>query len=193
MKLIDLFEDVETDNVALAKKIKRDCEFYFSQVKNSNLHLYRGSESENMVHGAFRKFKARTRPLDTPLKFHTELNRYFKAMYGRPFRNGLFVTGSVDVWAAFNASKSPPACLTASSTASSMAFVVIDAPDTESTAKVWFLIIASIVFLNASSEMPSVSECSMTVIVLISFSVNSTSTLMFPFLPAATPVYLPAL
>lgn len=97
MKLIDLFENVETDNVALAKKIKRDCEFYFSQVKNPSLHLYRGSESENMVHGAFRKFKARTRPLDTPLKFHTELNRYFKVMYGRPFRNGLFVTGSVDV------------------------------------------------------------------------------------------------
>jgi hypothetical protein len=92
MKLIDLFEEKYD---FISKELRKDCEFYFSQVKDPNLWLYRGSQSK-LYHGMRYPFRQRERPVDTPGWAHREMNEFFQEKYGHPFRNGLFVSGSAD-------------------------------------------------------------------------------------------------
>ena len=90
-------------------------------------------------------------------------------------------------------STEPPACFTQSATASMIALEVRVTPETTSTASVWFLTMAAGTRAMAGSEIPGVSPCLITSTLLIAVAVKVVFTVTVPFLPAAEPVYAPAL
>ena len=69
-----------------------------------------------------------------------------------------------------------------------MASLVTVAPETVSTARLWFSTIAAGMFSMAPSLIPAVSECSTTFTESMALAEKVTSTFTSPFLPAAVPV-----
>ena len=73
-----------------------------------------------------------------------------------------------------------------------MASEVIVAPETASTAILWWVTISAGMEAMASSEMLGDSECSVTVTSVMAESPKVTETVREPFLPCAEAVYSPA-
>lgn len=92
---------VVRDLIEKAAIVKKDCQFYLSQIDPGKDNLYRGVKDKTTADGRgstikFVKKEVRLdgrNPKDTDAKAHEHINNYFVKHYGAPFRNGLFATG----------------------------------------------------------------------------------------------------
>jgi len=92
-------EDTESHPNILAA-ITKDCQPFLSRLggKLGDHPLYRGMNGDNALKGLTRK-KVRLfdrEPMSTARIKHERYNNYFEEMYGEPFRNSLFATGSIE-------------------------------------------------------------------------------------------------
>lgn len=103
MKLQNLFEEENSLNKEIVKKIYDDCRFFFDQINNDvdNSILYRGINENDLHHfekiasytyrGEVRKDRT---PLNTPQKFHKIVDDWMEKKLGHKFRSSaLFCTG----------------------------------------------------------------------------------------------------
>lgn len=81
------------------EKFERDCAFYLKQMGHlaKEVRLYRGTTSERAKVGEKNPWSPRSSSVDTPGHIHKPLNEFFESKFGKPWRNGLFTTGSMDV------------------------------------------------------------------------------------------------
>lgn len=96
--------DDDEDYNRIFEQIIKDCKRYIQEATMNEIFLYRGSsntaEWNSTGAGGIGRFKARLgdrRPSDTPLEVHNLLNQWFTDNFGKPWRNGVFVTANQDV------------------------------------------------------------------------------------------------
>jgi hypothetical protein len=78
------------------EKFEDDCSYYIEQMgsKIKNLRMYRGSSTNDAVINKIKPFRPRAHSNQMPPGIHKALNELFANKFNRPFRNGLFTTGS---------------------------------------------------------------------------------------------------
>jgi len=95
-----------SDNMAVRKlietadRVHADCQFYLSQINagEDNQIAWRGMDSQKYygTQSILKDVRLNDRtPKDTDESTHDYINREFTKLYGAPFRNALFVSGSV--------------------------------------------------------------------------------------------------
>lgn len=103
MKLFEINHQVDP-NMA-ADVIINHCKPFLEQINYdpARYPIYRGVHTKDKPHmqvdartglRTIRGHNPNRKPLDTPPEVHNELNRIYKEMFGLPFRNGTFVSGS---------------------------------------------------------------------------------------------------
>lgn len=75
------------------EKFKKECAFYFEQMQGKKQLLLHGTNAE-VIAGKKIPFRERDKPRDTHKELHEKVNQFFEKKFGKPFRNGLFVSGS---------------------------------------------------------------------------------------------------
>lgn len=76
------------------KEFNQRCQFYFNAMEGHlDKFLYHGT-NRIVNAGEIVEFKPRGKPKDSPLALHNQANDFFEKQFGRPFRDGLFVSGS---------------------------------------------------------------------------------------------------
>lgn len=73
-------------------KFKEECAFYFEQMNGRKLLMLHGTDEE-VIPGKRLSFRQRDKPRDSNENLHDLANDLMEEKFGKPFRNGLFVTG----------------------------------------------------------------------------------------------------
>lgn len=90
------------DLIANANKVRKECQPYLKQVNagSDDQILWRGFDPGEYSHVSFMRKDVRLTnrtPKDTTKETHDLINAEFTKRYGEPFRDGLFVTGSINM------------------------------------------------------------------------------------------------
>ena len=97
MRHYELINEIKGSYPNILATIQKDCQFFINRVGDIGKYpMYRGMDSTGK--GLIRK-KVRLdnrNPLSSAQIKHERYNNYFEEMYGEPFRNALFASGSVD-------------------------------------------------------------------------------------------------
>ena len=96
---LDASDNIAVRNmIEVAIDIRSDCQFYLSQInagENGGIAWrgMKGSEGSSQSINKFSHLKTRN-PLSTEPKLHDYINKQFTKLYGEPYRNAMFMTGS---------------------------------------------------------------------------------------------------
>jgi hypothetical protein len=93
MRAREFLKEDEVENIA--QLIKTNCQPFLPVIK-SNTQFYRGFKNSGYLTSIdqFAANLTNRKPTDIPPKIHAFINEWFEKHYGKPWRNGIFVTSS---------------------------------------------------------------------------------------------------